>query len=83
MSQQHDHHDHTYLHAHGIAHSHGHVHENQKAVVNRLARAIRRCGLFRGADPAGRCSLRTGQHRQGDLKGSYAPLYGRCRGRGR
>ena len=40
MSQQHDHHDHTYLHAHGIAHSHGHVHENQKAVVNRLARAI-------------------------------------------
>jgi len=39
----HDHlhsHDHTYQHAHGIAHSHGHVHENQKAVVNRLARAI-------------------------------------------
>ena len=38
----HDHiheHDHAYLHAHGIAH-HGHVHENQKAVVNRLARAI-------------------------------------------
>ena len=33
-------HDHEYLHAHGIAHSHGHVHENQKAVVNRLARAI-------------------------------------------
>ena len=33
-------HDHTYLHAQGIAHSHGHVHENQKAVVNRLARAI-------------------------------------------
>ena len=33
-------HDHSYLHAHGIAHSHGHVHENQKAVVNRLARAI-------------------------------------------
>lgn len=33
-------HDHTYLHAHGIAHSHGHVHENQKAVINRLARAI-------------------------------------------
>ena len=27
-------HDHTYLHAHG------HIHENQKAVVNRLARAI-------------------------------------------
>ena len=33
-------HIHTYDHAHGIAHSHGHVHENQKAVVNRLARAI-------------------------------------------
>ena len=33
-------HNHTYDHAHGIAHSHGHVHENQKAVVNRLARAI-------------------------------------------
>ena len=37
MSEQHDH---EYMHAHGIAHSHGHVHENQKAVVNRLARAI-------------------------------------------
>ncbi len=39
----HDHefeHSHTYDHAHGVAHSHGHVHENQKAVVNRLARAI-------------------------------------------
>ena len=34
--------DHAYLHAHGIAHSHGHghVHENQKAVLNRLSRAI-------------------------------------------
>ena len=32
--------EHAYLHAHGISHSHGHVHENQKAVVNRLARAI-------------------------------------------
>ena len=32
--------DHAYQHAHGIAHSHGHVHENQKAVINRLARAI-------------------------------------------
>lgn len=34
--------DHAYLHAHGIAHSHGHghVHENQKAVINRLSRAI-------------------------------------------
>ena len=51
MSEFHDHdhdhthdhaHDHAYLHEHGIAHSHahGHVHENQKAVVNRLARAI-------------------------------------------
>lgn len=43
---EHSTHDHTYLHAHGIAHSHdpahphGHVHENQKAVINRLARAI-------------------------------------------
>lgn len=39
----HDHehdHDHAYLHAHGIPHSHGHVHENQKAVINRLSRAI-------------------------------------------
>ena len=39
----HDHmEDHAYLHAHGIAHthSHGHVHENQKAVLNRLSRAI-------------------------------------------
>ena len=39
----HDHsneHDHEYMHAHGIAHRHGHVHENQKAVVNRLSRAI-------------------------------------------
>lgn len=37
----HDHeHDHAYLHAHGIPHSHGHVHENQKAVLNRLSRAI-------------------------------------------
>ena len=33
-------HNHTYHHAHGIARSHGHVHENQKAVINRLARAI-------------------------------------------
>ncbi len=33
---------HAYLHAHGIAHTHGHghVHENQKAVLNRLSRAI-------------------------------------------
>lgn len=28
------------MHEHGIAHSHGHVHTNQKAVLNRLARAI-------------------------------------------
>ena len=40
MAELHAHHDHAYLHAHGIAHSHGHVHENQKAVINRLARAI-------------------------------------------
>lgn len=33
-------HDHAYMHEHGIPHSHGHVHANQKAVVNRLARAI-------------------------------------------
>ena len=33
-------HDQAYLHAHGIPHSHGHVHENQKAVLNRLSRAI-------------------------------------------
>lgn len=33
-------HDHAYMHAHGISHSHNHVHENQKAVINRLARAI-------------------------------------------
>ena len=34
--------EHMQLHAQGIAHTHGHVHvhENQKAVVNRLARAI-------------------------------------------
>ena len=31
---------HEHLHSQGNAHSHGHVHENQKAVVNRLARAI-------------------------------------------
>ena len=45
MSDHHEHdhqHDHAYMHEHGIAHSHGHghVHENQKAVINRLARAI-------------------------------------------
>ncbi|MCD7858892.1 MAG: metal-sensing transcriptional repressor [Firmicutes bacterium] len=37
---EHEEHSHEYLHAHGIAHTHNHVHENQKAVVNRLARAI-------------------------------------------
>ena len=42
MDHTHDHHHHSHRedHAHGTAHSHGHVHENQKAVVNRLARAI-------------------------------------------
>ena len=39
MSDHHTH-DHSYMHTCGIEHSHGHVHENQKAVVNRLARAI-------------------------------------------
>ena len=33
-------HNHTYHHTHGITHTHGHVDENQKAVINRLARAI-------------------------------------------
>jgi DNA-binding FrmR family transcriptional regulator len=32
--------DHGHTHDHMGLHSHGHVHENQKAVVNRLARAI-------------------------------------------
>ena len=34
--------DHGHYHSYGDlhAHNHGHVHENQKAVVNRLARAI-------------------------------------------
>ena len=37
----HDHsHDHSYHHAHGTPQDHGHVHENQKAVLNRLSRAI-------------------------------------------
>ena len=35
-----DEHDHMYMHEHGIANSHAHVHENQRAVLNRLARAI-------------------------------------------
>ena len=37
MEQEHSHEHH---HIHGITRSHGHIHENQKAVVNRLARAI-------------------------------------------
>lgn len=41
---EHDHahgHDHPHDHVHGHSHgAHGHVHENQKAVINRLARAI-------------------------------------------
>ena len=32
--------EHAHMHEAGIPHTHGHVHENQKAVVNRLARAI-------------------------------------------
>ena len=35
-----DHQEHMHLYECGRVHSHGHVHENQKAVVNRLARAI-------------------------------------------
>ena len=31
---------HIHDHAQDIGHTHGHIHENQKAVVNRLARAI-------------------------------------------
>ena len=36
----HYHSDHEHDHALGVPHSHGHIHENQKAVINRLARAI-------------------------------------------
>lgn len=32
--------EHVYMHQHGLPHEHAHVHENQKAVINRLARAI-------------------------------------------
>ena len=32
--------DHGHFHDHMDLHNHGHVHENQKAVVNRLARAM-------------------------------------------
>ncbi len=39
MSEQ-EIHNHAYMHAHGIVHTHAHVHENQKAVINRLSRAI-------------------------------------------
>ena len=42
-THNHDHtheHSHEYMHEHGLPHEHGHVHENQKAVINRLARAI-------------------------------------------
>ena len=35
-----DNRQHVHDHAHDLTHTHGHVHENQKAVVNRLARAI-------------------------------------------
>ena len=38
MSEHSHSHDHIMAHAQGIAH--GHIHENQKAVINRLARAI-------------------------------------------
>ena len=34
------HNDHEHSHVNGLSHSHGHVHQNQKAVVNRLARAL-------------------------------------------
>ena len=34
------HNDHEHSHANGLSHSHGHIHQNQKAVVNRLARAL-------------------------------------------
>lgn len=40
MAEYSEQHDHAYCHAHGIAHTHGHVHENQKAVLNRLSRAL-------------------------------------------
>ena len=33
-------HSHELFQSHGAGHSHGHIHENQKAVVNRLSRAI-------------------------------------------
>ena len=56
----HDHeHDHAYFHAHGIPHSHGHVHENQKAVINRLSRAIGQLAAVRSAlDNTGKVILK-------------------------
>ncbi len=33
-------HEHLQQHIQSTAHSHGHIHENQRAVVNRLSRAI-------------------------------------------
>ena len=39
MSEYKDH-EHLQQHIQGAAHSHGHIHENQRAVVNRLSRAI-------------------------------------------
>ena len=86
-------HDHAYLHAHGIAHSHGHVHENQKAVLNRLARAAGHLEKVRRMVEEGHdCSevlvqlaaVRSAlQHRQGDSQRPPAPLRGRCRRRRR
>ena len=37
-----DHHEHPHEHSHPHPHgvSHGHIHENQRAVINRLARAL-------------------------------------------
>ena len=40
MSDHQHEHDHAWMHEHHLPHAHGHVHENQKAVINRLARAI-------------------------------------------
>lgn len=40
MADKHENHDHAYYHINGMEHSHNHVHENQKAVLNRLARAL-------------------------------------------
>ena len=39
MSEYKDH-EHLQQHIQDAAHSHGHIHENQRAVVNRLSRAI-------------------------------------------